>query len=177
MDIQAYKNKIKRVSDKRNIQVTNSYGNNDAFRDYCKTSSKDSRLSSPKYRAFINKVNSLISLELFDTGFIKLPVGLGSISIYAKERIPKLVDGKLVYNAPIDWDKTLELWATDPESRVAKTLIKRPPGKTYNIKFHTTRRDYVNRRYIQFSPTRNLKIQLKDRITNKEPIAYKQTNT
>ena len=31
MDIQAYKNKIKRVSDKRNIQVTNSYGNNDAF--------------------------------------------------------------------------------------------------------------------------------------------------
>jgi hypothetical protein len=109
MDIQAYKNKIKRVSDKRNIQVTNSYGNNDAFRDYCKTSSKDSRLSSSKYRAFINKVNSLISLELFDTGFIKLPVGLGSISIYAKERIPKLVDGKLVYNAPIDWDRTLEL--------------------------------------------------------------------
>jgi hypothetical protein len=52
-----------------------------------------------------------------------------------------------------------------------------PPGKTYNIKFHTTRRDYVNRRYIQFSPTRSLKIQLKDRINNKEPIAYKQTNT
>lgn len=102
MDIQTFKNNIKKVSGKRTIRITNSYGNNDAFQDYRKTSSKEGQMDSPTYRAFINKVNSLISQELFDTGFIKLPVGIGTISVYAKERVPKLIDGKLVYNAPID---------------------------------------------------------------------------
>lgn len=177
MDITEFKNRIKKVSKKREITVTNSFGNNDAYRDYSSLVTKPNRLDSPKYRALINKVNALIAMELFETGFIKFPVGMGSLTLYMKERMPKMIDGKLHYNAPIDWNRTLELWATDPESRVAKTLLKMPPGKTYNIKFHTTRRNYVNREYIQFSPTRNLKLQLKERIVNNKPLAYKQTKT
>lgn len=174
-DVEEFKKTIKKVSGKRNITITNSYGNNEAYYNYKRQS--EAKLSSKQFRDLITNVNKLIAEELVTTGSIILPVGLGTLTITAKERIPVMKNGKLIYNAPIDWNKTLELWATDPESKVAKTLVRVPPGWTYTLKFYTSRRDFKNRRYIQFNFSRSVKQALNKRIKAKKPIAFiKKTN-
>ena len=101
-DVGEFKKEIKRVSDKRNIRITNSYGNNEAYINYKQHTSPKERLSSTKYRSLINRVNELLGESLLEFGHINLPLGIGRLTIYAKDRIPKLVNNKLVYNAPVD---------------------------------------------------------------------------
>lgn len=114
--------------------------------------------------------------ELLTYGEIIFPLGMGKLYIQSTVRKPKLVDGKLVYNAPVDWNRTLELWATNPESKVSKQLVKMPPGKTYSIRYTKRHRSFKNRRYYLFSPTRKMKIDLKDRIIENKPISHKHFN-
>lgn len=167
-----FKNKIKKNSSKRNIKITNSWGSNDACAYYRSKIKSEGKLKDSEFRQLIKLSNHLMSEDLLNTGQIQLPVGLGTVSIYSKERKPRVVDGKLEYNAPIDWNRTLELWATDPESRVAKTLVKMPPGITYQFKYHTTYRGFNNRKYMMFKPTRGIKLALKKRLDNNVPVAH-----
>lgn len=177
MDIKEFKKSIKNVTGKRNTVITNSYGNNDAWKYYNKAADGKPELTSTQYRALINKVNDLLANELLTIGTIQFPVGLGNLSIYSKDRKPRIKNGKLEYNAPIDWNRTLELWATDPESKVAKTVIKMPPGTTFSFKYKTRYRSFKNRRYMKFVPTRTIKQALKNKILNKESLAHiKQYN-
>lgn len=176
MDVDKFKREIKKVSGKRKVSISGSLGNNEAYLNYVSLIPKEERLSSKEFRNLINRVNYLLSEELINTGSIVLPFSLGKLSIESSVRKPKMVNGKLYYNAPINWNKTLELWANDPESRVAKTTVKVAPGPVFRLKFHTTNRNYINRRFMEFKFTRAIKLRLKDKIVNKEPLAYVEKN-
>lgn len=97
-----FKNKIKKNSSKRTIKISNSWGSNEACAYYRSKIKSEGKLSDLEFRQLIKLSNHLMSEDLLNTGQIQLPVGLGTVSIYSKERKPRVVDGKLEYNAPID---------------------------------------------------------------------------
>lgn len=171
MDLLEYKKKVRNVNAPRKVKISNSYGNNEAYVDYEKKFRNNSPLTSKQFRSLINNVNKEIGQELITLGKITFPIDLGTVTIQSKERKPKVINGKVYYNAPVDWDKTLELWASDPESRVLRKLVKMPPGRTYLMKYQNKFRRFKNKNYIRFVPTRALKIQLKDRIKSNLPIS------
>lgn len=174
MDNTQFKNDIKKVSGNRKHKVTNSYGMKDAFIYYKKTRPKDKQyvLTDSQYRTLVKKVNILLSNILLEYGELKLPLDMGYLKVYKKENKPRLKDNKVVYNAPIDWNKTLELWATDNEARVSKTLVKVTPGDLYSIKYKHRYCKFKNKEYYLFKVHRSIKLKLKDKIIKKEAIPY-----
>ena len=115
---------------------------------------------------------SLLIEELLFSGELKLPVDMGQIRIYKKENKPVIKDGKVYYNAPIDWNKTLELWSTDNESKIAKTLVKVSPGDIYTFKYKHHYSKFKNKEYYIFKFNRQLKLSLKDKIVKRKEIPY-----
>lgn len=169
-----FKNKIKKVSESRNHSITNSYGVKDAFIYYKKTRPEENIfvLSDAIYRTLIREVNELLIEELLSSGELKLPVDMGQIRIYKKENKPVIKEGKVYYNAPIDWGKTLELWSSDNESKVSKTLVKVMPGDIYTFKYKHHYSKFKNKEYYIFKFNRQLKLSLKHKIINKKEIPY-----
>lgn len=109
MNVKDFKKNIKKVSGERNIIISKSYGNNHAWNFYKSLTVGQKGLSSPEFRGLVNRVNQLMADEFINTGIVIFPLGLGELNIKAKERKPKIKEGKLEYNAPIDWNRTLEL--------------------------------------------------------------------
>ena len=48
----------------------------------------------------------------------------------------KIINGKLVYNNPIDWDATLRLWYKDEEAFKEKIVIKREVENIYFVHYN-----------------------------------------
>lgn len=169
-----FKNNIKKVSESRTHSITNSYGVKDAFIYYKHNRPEGSEfvLSDSQYRTLIREVNELLIEELLFSGELKLPVDMGQIRIYKKENKPVIKDGKVYYNAPIDWNKTLELWSTDNESKIAKTLVKVSPGDIYTFKYKHHYSKFKNKEYYIFKFNRQLKLSLKDKIVKRKEIPY-----
>lgn len=172
--MEEFKKNIKKVSKERTHKILNSYGVKDAFIYYKKHRPKEKEfvISDKDYRALIRKINFLLGEELFKSGELKLPLNVGALRIYRKEIRPVIEEGKLVYNAPINWDATLELWATDKESKVSKTLVKVEPGYIYSIRYRHHRYRFKNKEYYLFRPNRGLKLRLKEKIQNNKTIPY-----
>lgn len=169
-----FRDKIKKVSEPREHKITNCYGIADAYRFYRQEHKElKNLLNNTDYRKLIDQVNLEIVEALLSTGEVKFPLEVGTLRIYKRESKPKIVDGELVYYAPINWRKTLELWEKDPTSKVAKTLVKRNPGDVYSIRYRHRYHNLKNKEYMMFRPNRSLKQALQKRILeNKESIPY-----
>lgn len=76
----------------------------------------------------------------------------------------KIVNGKLVYNNPIDWDATLRLWYKDEEAFKEKIVIKREIENIYFVHYNKGTAIYNNKRFYEFNPTREIKKLLKVNI-------------
>lgn len=169
-----FKKSIKKVTNKRVHKIVNSYGVIDAFIYYKKHRPKEKEfvISDKNYRQFIRRTNFLLGEELLKSGELKLPLQTGALRIHRKEIRPVIEEGKLVYNAPINWDATLELWATDNESKVNKTLVKVEPGYIYSIRYRHHKYRFKNKEYYLFKPNRGFKLRLKEKIQNKKTIPH-----
>jgi hypothetical protein len=104
MELEEFKKEIKKVKNKRNTTIKNSYGMLDAFRYYRKHRPKnpDFVITEATYRKFINTVNKLLGEYLLDTGELRLPCDIGSLRVCATKYSPFIKEGKLHYHAPID---------------------------------------------------------------------------
>ncbi len=97
---------------------------------------------------------------------------MGLLEVRKRQTNIKIVDGKLVNNLPIDWDRTLKLWAEDKESYNNKTLIKLEEDEVFIINYNKKRAIYNNKMYYQFNVNRKLKQRLKELIKNNEIDAF-----
>jgi hypothetical protein len=70
----------------------------------------------------------------------------------------------------------LNLWAEDPESKVAKTLVKVNPGNTYSIKYRHYANRFRHKEYFVWKTSRTLKLKMKDRVKNNQLNCYYKTN-
>lgn len=169
-----FKNKIKKVSSPRKHTIKNCLGMIDAYKYYTKSNKPSIHtVNESIYRKIIDNVNLKMIDSLFETGELRLPLQMGFLRIYKRTSKPVIKNGELEYHAPINWNKTLELWEKDPESKIAKTLVKREPGDIYSIRYRHRYCKFKNKEYFMFRPSRPLKLKLKDRIlSNKDSIPY-----
>ena len=98
---------------------------------------------------------------------------MGSLELRKYESNIKLVDGKLVTNLPIDWDKTLKLWYDDKESYDKKTLIKMEESEIFKVYYNKSRAEYNNKSFYQFKVNREIKKELKHNIKKGYVDAFK----
>lgn len=174
MDYAEFRRKVLKLGEKRNHKVKNSYGVYDAFKYYRKIKPKDKKyiLTESQYFSIIRNINNLLIENLLHNNDIKFPSRMGSLEVRKRQTNIKIVDGKLVDNLPIDWDRTLKLWAEDEESYNNKTLIKLEEDEVFIINYNKKRAIYNNKMYYQFNVNRKLKQRLKELIKNNEIDAF-----
>lgn len=170
-------NEFKKVSSSRKHSITGSFGVKDAFIYYKhnRPKGKEYIVKDSIYRHIIREVNKELTDQLLLLGELKFPLDIGSLKVYKTELKPTIKNGKLYYKAPIDWNKTLQLWATDNSSRISKTLVKVNPGSLYSIKYKNKYCKFKNKEYFSLKISRTLKNKLKNKIRSKEDIPYYTT--
>jgi len=89
----------------------NSFKRNDYYTYYrCIKPLHDSyNMDKNKYFSILNDIFDGLFDVIVAEGSIDLPYRLGSLFLRRIETKPKMVDGKMVYVAPVDWEKTKNL--------------------------------------------------------------------
>lgn len=174
MNYQEFRRRVLKIDGKRTHKVKNSYGVYDAFRYYRinKPKYKKYILTESQYFAIIRSVNTLLSDSLLQNNDIILPSRMGSLEIRKRQTTLKIVDGKLINKLPIDWDKTLRLWAEDYEAYTDRVLIRLEESEIFLIRYNKSKANYNNKIFYQFNANRKLKQRLKDLIKNNEIDAF-----
>lgn len=161
--------RIKKVDGPRVHKITNSYGVYDAFKYYRKIKPSDKKfvLSESQYFAIIRQVNAAFAELLSNGHSISLPLNMGTIEIRKYKREPRLdEEGKLVYNAPLDWDKSLKMWYEHSNAFNEKLILKQESGFTYRIRYSKLGARYKNQTYFLFKSNRAVRKAVSDNIKN-----------
>lgn len=112
----------------------------------------------------IRMINQELRVKLSKGEDVKFPCRMGKLEVRKVETYVKLIDGKLVTNRVIDWDKTLNLWEQDDESRKLKVLIRRCGKEQFKIIYNKSKADFINKQVYSFKVNRELKLMLRDNI-------------
>lgn len=168
MDESGYKefrDKIKKVSGSRKHKITNSYGVYDYYKYYRKNkpSDKEYILTESQYFSIIRTINDLLAKKFFEEMEIKFPCRMGKIELRKYKVDPRIVNGKLVYNAPIDWDKTTRLWYEDPEAFKNKTLVKSESREFFKCYYNKIKANFKNKTLYSFRLNKFLKLEISRR--------------
>ena len=124
--------------DKRIHKIKCDYGMNDYFRYYNKIYKGVDRATFGKVITDFNKeIGKLIVNNHLEYGLPKLGYHL---MLRKDQRKPKIKNGKLLNNIPVDWKKTNILWDNNPEAKEKKLLVR------YNNS-HTS--GYIYRIYLK----------------------------
>lgn len=109
----------------------------DAYKFFVRKSGKVTTYTT--YRAVCTAVNEYIMQKVLMSGnSFNLPFCLGNLVIMKKKLTPYIMeDGKLrVEHLPVDWKTTKELWASNPETKAAKRLVRYLNEHTAGYKCH-----------------------------------------
>lgn len=166
--------KLKKVSEKRNHKILNSYGVREAFLYYRKVRPKDSKfvLADIEYFKIIRTVNNKLKEQLLLGNDINLPERMGALELRKVNRGVSYSNGKLKNSYPINWDKTLKLWYEDEEAFNTKMLVREESKEVYLVYYNKYNANYNNKSFYQFNTNRDLKIKLKEQIKNNKIDAY-----
>lgn len=166
--------KLKKVSDKRNHKVSNSYGVRDGFNYYRKIRPKDSKyvLEDIEYYKIIRTINNKIKDKILEGKDIVLPQRMGKLELRKTQKGVRFSDGKLVNTYPINWDKTLKLWYEDEDAYNRKVLVRDESREVFKLRYDKYNATYNNKAFYQFSTNRDLKIKLKEKIQNNQIDAF-----
>lgn len=166
MDETDFYKEVKKVEGNRIHKVTGSLGVYDAFRWYRKNKPKDKKfvLTQSQYFHIIRTVNTLLREELLKSDDVVLPCKMGTIEIRKREAKIKREGNKIKTNLPIDWQATLKLWYEDPEYHSKKFIVRANVPNIFKIYYNKKKANYNNKSFYQFTPNRELKILLKQKI-------------
>lgn len=103
MDIKEYIAQVKRVKEKRVHKVSGCHKMIESYRYYnrVKPQGHEFMMSSVQHSKFIKAVNNAVIDYLIENGNAEIPI-FGKLHIHRTIVEPKMVDGKLVYHAPVD---------------------------------------------------------------------------
>ena len=154
-----------KANTKKTFKIRNSYGARDAYRWSVKY--KKIKISESDFREIINTLNKTLQDQLLQGKDIILPNRLGRIEIRKYKTYVGLEGGKLKTNLSVDWKNTLKLWHEDEESYHNKSLVRHETPEKFKILYNKSKAKYCNKVFYSFSPTRDLKLKLKEIINNK----------
>ena len=155
---------IKKVSEKRESKNLKSNGVKQAFFYYRKNRKKEKKyvLNSIQYYEILRRIHEEIILDLLKGNKINLPLRMGELQIELSETFVGIKDNKLITNRNVDWQKTLELWQEDEESKENKSLVRYENKYNPKIKYIKKKAFYINKSYYRFTPHRTFMYRLKD---------------
>lgn len=161
-----FRKKVLRLTDTKIHKVRNSYGVYDGFKYYRTHRPNEHKyvLTESQYFSIIRKVNDLLRESLINGEEITFPHRLGRLEVRKHTAKMSLKNGKLKTNLPVDWDKTLKLWAEDEESYKNKALVRAEEKEVYRVFYNRVVADFTNKSFYQFNANRELKRQLKRTI-------------
>jgi len=97
-----------------------------------------------------------------------MPILELELFIKKDKRKPKIVNGKLVNNIPIDWKATNELWEKDSEAKEKKILVRynnsHTSGYVFRIYCKKFKSKVKKKNLYKFKPSRNFQRSLSKRI-------------
>ncbi len=94
---------------------------------------------------------------------------MGKLELRKSLRRLDIVNRKLVTSLPVDWDRTLKLWAEEGKSNI---LIRQEDREIFKVLYPKRAANYTNKGFYQFKINRGIKVALKDKIKNKQIDAY-----
>lgn len=162
---------FKKISQPREHKVNGSLGVYDAYKWIRKNKwlNIGQQLTEHQFYSIIRQINLILAQDLLKGKVVKLPYNMGVLELRKSIRRIDIVNGKLVTTLPIDWDRTLKLWA---EYGKSSTLIRQENREVFRVKYSVKNSNYKNKSYYEFTITRSIKKALKDRIKNKQVDAY-----
>lgn len=158
---------IKRTSGK----IKSHYGMKDYYRHYKKNS--DNPVDYTTYSEIISKYNrGIIDLMLNKSLEYRMPIINFLFTIRKDQRKPQIKDGVLYNNRPIDFKRTMELWAIDEEAKKNKVLLRfnnnHTSGYVFRIYCKKLESGVKNKKYYKFAPSREFKRALAARINDED---------
>ena len=162
MDYREFRKEVQKADKSRVHKVTGSLGVYDAYKYIRKHKWFDigRPLKEGEFYRIIRGINEYLAEELSKGKEIKLPHRLGTLEIRKRPTRIAIVDGKLITNLPIDWDKTLKLWYEDKEAFDNKTLVRVESEETFKVYYNKQTANYNNKSFYEFSPNREIKRKL-----------------
>ncbi len=154
------------VRSKNKISV--DYGMPDYY-EYFEQEYPELNIPRSKFNKIIGEVNDgIINLILNEGLEFKLPYLYTTFIIKKDKRKPKIKDGKVINNAPVDWKTTKKLWDEHPETKEKKLLVRytntHTSGYVFRIYFKKFGSHLKNRSYFKFKPSRRFQRALSARI-------------
>lgn len=147
----------------------------DYYKFYTETYNKD--ISKKKYNDIITEFNKAVAnLIVEDNLFYQFPFLAFELSVRKDKRKPRINNGKLINNIPVDWKKTNELWERDSEAKEKKLLVRynnsHTSGYVFRIHLSKNRAILKNKILYKFRPNRTLQRSLSSRINDPDKDNY-----
>lgn len=161
-----FRRDVLKLNQPRKHKVTGSLGVYDVYKHIRKNKWKDTGkpLTEHEFYSIIRSVNNLLADSFLCGNDIELPHRLGRIELRKYDKKISFKDGKLHTNLPIDWDRTLKLWAEDEESYISKVLVRAEENEIFKVFYNKSKANYNNKSFYEFEVNRDLKRRLKQRI-------------
>lgn len=174
MKYEEFRREVLGLNRSRNHRIKNSYGVFDAFKYYRKIRPKDSKyvLNESQYFSIIRTVNKLLAEQLLSNLDVVFPHRMGKLELRKRPVTLKIVDDKLVTSMPVDWGRTLKLWAEDKDAYDKRILIRLEEKEVILVRYNKRFANYNNRRFYQFDANKQLKQELKKRIKENKIDAF-----
>lgn len=143
------------------------YGMKDYYRDYKQNS--ESPVSYTTYKDVISEFNlAVIDSILNNSMDYKFPIINLFLSVRKDKRAPVIKDGKLHNNVPIDFNRTMALWESNPEAREKKVKVRYSNSHSSNYVFRIYLKKFFsglrNKSSYKFKPCRSFQRGLAARI-------------
>ena len=170
-----FRKKVLKLDKPRQHKVNNSLGTYDAYKWIRKNKWLDigRPITEHEFYTIIRQVNNLLAENFLKGRDIVLPHRLGTIELRKYETKMSFNNGKLHTNLPIDWDRTLKLWAEDEEAYKEKMLVKVEEKEIFKVFYNKGKANYNNKSFYEFEVNRDLKRRLKQRIKDGLIDAFK----
>lgn len=170
-----FRKKVLKLDKPRQHKVNNSLGVYDAYKWIRKNKWLDigRHITEHEFYTIIRQVNNLLAENFLKGRDIVLPHRLGTIELRKYETKMSFNNGKLHTNLPIDWDRTLKLWAEDEEAYKEKMLVKVEEKEIFKVFYNKGKANYNNKSFYEFEVNRDLKRRLKQRIKDGLIDAFK----
>lgn len=152
------------------------YGIKDYY-NYFKENNPELNIDYSTYKKVIQDFNKeLVDLIINENVEYNIPYVGSSISIRKDKRVPKIVNGKLYNNAPVDWVATNKLWSEDNEAREKKLLVRHLNQHTskyvFRIYFKKYNLYFNNKKLFNFKASRSFQRLLGARIKDDTKEKY-----
>lgn len=143
---------------------------------FFKKDNPDLKISKEQFKNIIDKFNSeLINLIIEGVEF-QLPYLGATLAIRKMKSVPRIVNGKLYNQSPVDWPATNKLWEEDEEAREKKLLVRFLNNHTSKYVFRVFYKKgtyfFTNKKYYGFKTARGFARLLGKRINDPDKDRY-----